>query len=279
VHGMATSDSSRLTDPARFFLEPGLPRRRQYKALRAYFVDALPLAEVARAFGYSPDTFRVLCSHFRHDPAAREFFQLTSAGRPPGLRRHDTAREQAVALRKQNPSVFEFSQCFAERGLKVTRAAVRDILREEGFAPLPRRLDEEHPERIGPAVQPVAEARAFALEERELETQCGGLFLFAPDLVRLAVRELASVAGLTGSKAIPGSHALLASLALKPWSIERKSHVMAPAADAGLALFAGLNAIPKENYLSKYSHPLERSHTLRRKLSMGLRHGGSCQWV
>jgi hypothetical protein len=45
---------------------------------------------------------------------------------------------------------------------------------------------------------------------------------------------------------IPAEHALRAALALKLWSIERKSHVMALVADPGLALFCGLNAIPKK---------------------------------
>lgn len=34
-------------------------------------------------------------------------------------------------------------------------------------------------------------------------------------------------------------------------------------ADSGLALFAGLNAIPQKSFLSEYSHRLERRHTLR----------------
>lgn len=38
---------------------------------------------------------------------------------------------------------------------------------------------------------------------------------------------------------------------------------MALAADQGLALFAGLNAVPKKSFLSEYSHRLERRHTLR----------------
>jgi transposase len=260
---MAISDNNTIIDPIRFFLEPGSTRQRQYEALRAYFVAGLPSDEAARSFGYSPGTFRVLCSRFRHDPHAREFFQVTSVGRPPGVRRHDPVREKAVALRKKNYSVHDISRTFAERGLKVSPAAVRDILREEGFAPLPRRLDEERPEHIGPAVQPVADARAFTLEEREFETQCGGLFLFVPDLVRLAVPALAAVAGLPGSETIPAAQALLATLALKLWSIERKSHVMALVADEGLALFAGLNSIPKKSFLSEYSHRLERRHTLR----------------
>jgi len=256
-------DNNTLIDPASFFLRPGSPRHRQYEALRAYFVDGKSSEEAARAFGYSPGAFRVLCSHFRNNPQAREFFLLTSVGRPPGVRHHDPVREEVIALRKRNYSVYDISNVFAERGKKVTPAAIRDILRQEGFAPLPRRLDEERPARFGPTVQPVADVRMFSLEAREFTTQCGGLFLFVPDLVRLNLPKLATVAGLPGSKSIPASHALLSTLALKLWSIERKSHVMSLVADSGLALFAGLNVIPKKSFLSEYSHRLERRHTLR----------------
>jgi len=261
---MSIGDENKLTDPASFFLKPSSPRQRQYEALRAFFVEGQSSEKTARAFGYSPGAFRVLCSNFRNNPQAREFFLVTSVGRPPGVRHHDLIREEIVTLRKRNFSVYDISRVFAERDQKVTTAAVRDILREEGFAPLPRRLDEERPEGYsGPAVQPIADVRCFSLEEREFTTQCGGLFLFVPDLVKLNLPELATVVGLPGSKSIPAGHALLSSLALKLWSIERKSHVMSLVADAGLALFAGLNAIPKKSFLSEYSHRLERRHTLR----------------
>lgn len=259
---MAISDRNSLIDSTRFFTAPSLPRQRQYEALRAFFVDERPSAEVARAFGYTPNSFRVLCHHFRHDPRAREFFVPTSVGRPPGVRHHDPVREQVIALRKRNYSVYDIARTLDGRH-RVTPAAARDILREEGFAPLPRRLDEERPEAVGPAVQPVADVREFSLTEREFVTPCGGLFLFVPDLVRLAVPALATTAALPGSKPIPAPHALLSALALKLWSIERKSHVMALCADPGLALFTGLNAIPKKSFLSEYSHRIERSRTLR----------------
>lgn len=50
-------------------------------------------------------------------------------------------------------------------------------------------------------------------------------------------------------------------VALKLWSIERKSHVMALVADQGLALFAGLNAFPKKSYLSEYSSRISHAKT------------------
>jgi hypothetical protein len=52
---------------------------------------------------------------------------------------------------------------------------------------------------------------------------------------------------------IPAEYALRASLALKLWSIDRKSHVMALVADEGLAMFCGLNVMPKRSFLSEYS--------------------------
>src|SRR5204863_6762237 len=74
-----------------------------------------------------------------------------------------------------------------------------------------------------------------------------------PDLVQLESDALAQAAKLPGSRMIPAAHALRASLALKLWAIERKSHIMALVADEGLALFCGLNAMPKKSFLSEYS--------------------------
>lgn len=40
---------------------------------------------------------------------------------------------------------------------------MREVLAAEGFAPLPRRLDEERPSRVGPSAEAVADVRRFAL--------------------------------------------------------------------------------------------------------------------
>jgi hypothetical protein len=64
--------------------------------------------------------------------------------------------------------------------------------------------------------------------------------------LRTSHRSWAQAAKLPGSRMVPSARALRASLALKLWSIERKSHVMALVADEGLALFCGLNTMPKK---------------------------------
>ena len=254
-----------LTECRRFFAEPATARQRQYEALRAFYVDQLPSAEVARRFGYSAGAFRVLCHAFRHGDL-QEFFSATRPGRrdhPKKRRAHD----QIIALRKRNYSVYEISQALKEQGTSLSATAVREVLAAEGFAPLPRRLDGERPCRIGPQGQAVANINDFVLTPREFTTRMGGLFLFIPDLVQLECDALAQAAKLPGSRMIPTAHALRASLALKLWAIERKSHIMALVADEGLALFCGLNAMPKKSFLSEYSSritPQKVAHLLAR---------------
>jgi transposase len=240
-----------LTDCRRFFLQPASPRQRQYEALRAFYVDGIASTEAARRFGYSPGAFRVLCHAFRRGQLP-DFFTTAQPG-PRRQPKKSRAQEQIVALRKRNYSIYEISQALKQQGTPLSATAVREVLASEGFAPLPRRLDEERPVMVGPSTEAVANVRDFALAPREFTTRVGGLFLFVADLVRLQTEALALDAKLPGSRMIPAAHAMRASLALKLWSIERKSHIMALVADEGLALFCGLNAMPKKSFLSEYS--------------------------
>ncbi len=249
-----------ITECQRFFLEPRNARHRKYEALRAYFVEEVASTEAARRFGYTPGTFRVMCHAFRREPDP-VFFVSPSRG-PREQPKKSAARDLIVELRKRNHSVYEISEILKERKRPLSPTAVREVLRVEGFAPLPRRLDEERPSRPRPSIEPVADARSFAVGKASFTTTCGGLFLFLPDLVRLNVDRLARNAHLPGSKMIPAGHALRACLALKLWSIERKSHVMSLAADRGFGLFCGLNIIPKKSYLSEYSSTLDHRTTL-----------------
>jgi transposase len=162
-----------LTACRRVFERPTHPRHRQYEALRAYFLEARPSQTVARTFGYTPGSFRVLCHAFRRDPEP-QFFASPSPG-PPTQPKKSKARDLIVGLRKQNHSVYEIAAALTERRIALSPTAVREVLREEGFAPLPRRLDEERPAHLGPTIEPVADVREFVLEAgRRFTTRCGG---------------------------------------------------------------------------------------------------------
>lgn len=240
-----------ISDCRRFFLEPNLARQRQYEAFRAYFVEGHPSSEVARAFGYTPGSFQVMCHGFRREQEL-SFFVSPKRG-PRSQPKKSAARDVIVQLRKRNHSVYEISEVLKSRNLGLSPTAVREVLKAEGFAPLPRRLDEERSDILRPTVEPASDVRLLSLTPRRFETACGGLFLFVPGLVSLGLDQLAKAAGLPGSKMIPASHALRSMLILKLWSIERRSHLMPNVADEGLGLLAGLNVIPKRSFLSEYS--------------------------
>ena len=235
-------------------------------------MERLASAEAARRFGYSPGAFRVLCHTFRRGELP-DFFTTAHPG-PREQPKKSAAQKQIVALRKRNYSVYEISQALKEQGTPLSATAVREVLAAEGFAPLPRRLDEERPGRVGPSAEAVANVGDFTLSSREFTTRVGGLFLFIADLVRIDTDALALAAKLPGSRMIPAAHALRAALALKLWSIERKSHVMALVADEGLALFCGLNAMPKKSFLSEYSSRITRQTVSRLLASWHTRFAG-----
>jgi hypothetical protein len=243
-----------ITSEARFFVEPGHPRQRQYEALRAYFVERLPSAEAARRFGYTAGSFRVLCHKFRGGDLGAFFRDLPRG--PQVQAKKDPARPLIIALRKQNLSIYDIQDALGQQGHALSVTAIHEVLRAEGFARLPRRQDEERPARPRPTRAAVADVRQVHLAPRRFPTALGGLFVFLPWLVRLDLAGLVTAAGLPGTRMIPAAHAVRATLALKLTSTERKSHVMDLVFDEGLALWTGLNVPPKTTFLSQYSSRL-----------------------
>jgi hypothetical protein len=244
-----------LTDQqaTHFFLAPETTTQRQYEALRCYYVDDLPSHEVARRFGYSAGAFRVLCHEFRHDPVKRAAFFPTPARGPQGRPVRDRVRERVIALRKRNLSVYDIQRELAEAGHAISINTLSLLLREEGFVRLPRRGDDERPVTVKPEPAAVADVRALDLAPRSFRTRLGGLFLFVPLMRAIRLDEVVRQASLPGSSMVPAEQALRTLLALKLVGKERTSHVMNLVNDEGIALFAGLNVVPKRSYLASYS--------------------------
>lgn len=233
------------------FLSPVNATHRQYEALRAYFVDGLPSAEVARRFGYTTGSFRVMASRFRKDPSRTFFVEpVRGPGKDAGRRR---LHERIVALRKQNLSIYDISEVLESDGQSMTPAGVSLVLKQHGFARLPIRRDEERPAGVRPVRADPADARKLDLGPRHFRTHFGGLFLFLPFLAKLPMDAVLQEAGMPGTKQIPAGQAVRSLLALKLFGSARHSHVMSWVLDEGLALFAGLNVVPKRSFLTEYS--------------------------
>ena len=260
-----SSTANQIITPSdeKFFLAPQFPLQRQYEALRAFLVEEEPFGDVARRFGYSPSSFRVLCHQFRHDPQKRaSFFRLPQRG-PQSAPARDRARDLAIAMRKRNLSVYDIRQELAALDLPISINSLTVLLREEGFSRLPRRADDERPPTVKPEIADVADIRHLDLSPRAFRTPLAGLFLFVPLLDRIDLNRVVTAARLPGSKMIPAVQALRSLLAMKLIGIERKSHVMDLVMDQAIALFAGINVVPKRSYLEEYSSGLDHKACLR----------------
>ena len=262
---MPSSTVNQIITPSdeKFFLAPQFPLQRQYEALRAFLVDDEPSGDVARRFGYSAGTFRVLCHQFRHDPQKRaSFFRQPQRG-PHSSPARDRVRDLAVAMRKRNLSVYDMQRELAAAGHTISINSLTVLLRGEGFSRLPRRADDERPATVRPELADVADVRRLDLSPRAFRTPLAGLFLFVPLLDRIDLHTVLTAARLPGSQMIPAAQAVRSLLALKLIGIERKSHVMDLVADQAIALFAGINTVPKRSYLAAYSSRIDHKVCLR----------------
>ena len=170
--------------------------------------------------------------------------------RPPNPIRSVT--KLLLSASKTSPSTIS-AALSQKNDILLSPVAVSLILQEEGLARLPRRADEERPPGARPTTAEVADARQLNLNPRQLRTKFGGLFLFVPTLAALPLDQILKDANRPGSQMIPASHAIRSLLALKLFGTARHSHVMSTVLDGGLALFAGLNVIPKRSFLTEYS--------------------------
>ena len=262
---MESSTTNQITTPANqnFFLSPQFPLQRQYEALRAFLVDEEPSADVARRFGYSPGAFRVLCHQFRHDPQKRaSFFRQPHRG-PQSSPARDRVRDLAVAMRKRNLSVYDMQRELAAAGHTISVNSLTVS------APRRRLLSSSPPRRRrAPGYRETGDRRC----RRCAPPGSVSRFLPYPFSRSVPVCALAGShrsaggrhrGGLPSSQMIPAAQAVRSLLALKLIGTERKSHVMDLVTDQAIALFAGINVVPKRSYLAAYSSRIDHKVCLR----------------
>src|SRR6266511_514487 len=117
-----------------YFTDPQGPARRRYEALRAYFVEEMPAAEVADRFGYSTASVHQMATLLRGGKL--QLFTQSRPG-PKGPRIAGKVRDKALALRARDHSVTEIADALTASGTPVSAQTVWKILEDEG---LPRRV-------------------------------------------------------------------------------------------------------------------------------------------
>jgi transposase len=247
----------------KYFLYPNHEWQKRYEALRASFVDRLPAKAVSERFGYSPSYVNLLRHQFVHEKI--DFSEPVPEGKVNRRKVDALTRSKICSYREHKLSAGEIVQLLSEDGIEISIRTVERILAEEGYPRLPRRTQLK----IGltvkgtqvPAVSQKAHISEF--DNRSIDCDAAGVFLFAPFIEKLNIGQIVQKAGLPGSKAIPAVNYFLSFLTLKLLGTQRYAHMGEHSFDPGTGLFAGLNVLPKCTAMSTYSYSIDPVHLLR----------------
>ena len=237
---------------AEYFAEPSVPAQRRYEALRAYFVEEVPAAEVAQRFGYSTATLHQLAAELR--AGRTEFFRSSKPG-PRGPRKAHTVRDRVLKLRAENRSVTEIARALGSEGTPVSAQTVWAILHAEGLERLGRRSGGPAPRTDPVKARPLTdwpEGATWACDH-------AGLYLLVPAMAELGLDALIASAHYPSTKVLSSFHSLGAHLLLKCSRRGRVANAFPLGADPGLGLLLGLSAIPKATHLTSYSYRVKRT--------------------
>jgi len=255
-----------VREGAEYFTAPAGAAQRRYEALRAYFLDEMPAAEVADRFGYSTASVHQMATLLRKGRLA-----LFAGARPgPKGPRKATGqlRARALELRAAGHSVTEIAAALTGEGMPVSAQTVWQILDAEGLPRLARRDDG----RRGPPARlaPVKAAALPGWPAGPLAVPCdhAGLLLLLPAMTQIGLPDLISQVGYPSTRELSPWQSigtlLLAKCARRP----RVHHTGTLADDEGLAFALGLSALPKTTHLGTYSWRVRRDSN--RKLLTGL---------
>src|SRR6266702_2412660 len=124
-----------MRDGAEYFTQPVPSAQRRYEAMRAYFVDDMPAAQVADRFGYSTASVHQMATLLRG--GRMEFFAAAKPG-PKGPRKAGRVHDRVLALRADGHSVTEIAAALHAEGTPVSAQTVWTILDAEGIGRLVR---------------------------------------------------------------------------------------------------------------------------------------------
>jgi len=244
-------------NPIEYFQNPKEPAQKRYEALRAYFLESLTQKEAAKRAGYSISTFQSLVSNFQNGKV--EFFLKPQYG-PNRRQASDFIHERIVSLRKSGHSVYEIKDILSNEGFSTSIQTINRIIKDEGFAKLPRRTGEELGiTKKNMLLPPISTAIDLdQIESYRFECQVGGIYYFIPYILQTGLFELISSAPFPETSKLSKINSIFSILALKLIGHERLSKISSYNHDTGFGFFAGLNVPPKTTATSTYSYMVDK---------------------
>jgi len=235
-----------------YFLSPESNRQKQYEAVRAFIVDKLSAEDVASKYGYQVSTVYAIV---RDAKAGKlQLFPLVEKG-PKQRRTPSDYQEMIIEHRKQGHSIHSIHDTLLASEITISSKTIERILRDNGFEKLARRTDSERgvtkknkliPERS-------ENLNLSALKPFSYDCPVAGIYFFLPYIIESGIVDIIQKCKLPKSSIIGSVQACMSILLLKLIGNQRLSQMEAYDHEPGLGLFAGLNVLPKSNYMSTYS--------------------------
>jgi hypothetical protein len=251
---------------AEYFLHPAGSSQRRYEALRAYFTQDMPAAEVADRFGYSTASVHQMATLLR--TGRLNLFTDPKPGPKGPVKATGELQARVLALRAAGHSVTEIAAALTADGLPVSAQTTWQILDAGGIGRLPRRDEGRRgpPARLD--VVKAARLRSWPADPVSLPCDHAGLLLLFPAMAELGLPRLVRAAGYPSTRQLSSWQSVGSLLLAKCARKARIHHACSLADDAGLAFTLGLAALPKATHLGTYSWRVRRESN--RKLLSGL---------
>jgi hypothetical protein len=244
-----------------YFLQPNTTAQKIYESLRAFYIDELPDEQVAAKFGYSEAYLKKLRSIFTRqiEKGDNPFFTQNKKG--PKKRFTDSnIIDQIIILRKQNYSIGDIKTALDAKGTKLSLETIDNILKDEGFAPLPRRTRKERNSMMIPEKIEAPICQQLEIKDEEFSSERGGgILVFLPLIEKMGLIQAIRNSKFPQTSVINDVSSIMSFIALKLLGNERLSHDETWNLDRTIGLFAGLNVLPKNATLSSYSYRVLRS--------------------
>lgn len=240
------------SDLADFFTNPISNRQRQYEAVRAIVIDRLETEAVAKKFGYKVNTVYSLIKNAK--TGKLQLFPQVAKG--PKHRTTPVAiQEKIIQLRKQNLSSPDIHQRLTDEDIKISTRTIERILSDAGFKKLKRRTNKQlgitNKNKIIPQRSQHLDVRQ--LKPFRVDCPVAGVFFFLPYIIESNIMDVVCTCNLPQSSDIGSVQACLSMLLLKLIGNQRLSQMDGYDHEPGLAVFAGLNVLPKATYMNSYS--------------------------
>ena len=239
---------------AEYFTDPSGSAQRRYEALRAYFLEELPAAEVADRFAYSTASVHQMATQLRK--GRLELFAESKPG-PKGPRKAGNVRDRVLALRARDHSITEIAAALTGEGTPVSAQTVWKLLEAEGLPRLARRDNTRRgtPHRLDPVK---AAASGSWPAGAMLPCDHAGLLLLFPAITQLRLPDLIAACDYPSTSQLSAWQSIGTLLLAKCGRISRIHHIDAFTDDTGLGFTLGLTALPKATHLTSYSYRVRR---------------------